>query len=117
MDENEQTPPASNAAGTTQQASATADEDQAPQAGAQAQDTLAEFWAAGGTFGMALRDGLAPVQLEGSGAARASSEHVASLLYGIGNVEQHTAPYTGRDYPNPNDYRDRDTTAAARRRR
>jgi hypothetical protein len=117
VDENEQTAPPSNAANTEQQAGTMANEDQTSQAGAQQQDPLAEFWAAGGTFGMALRDGLASVQLEGSGAARASSEHVANLLYGVGNVEQHTAPYTGRDYPNPNDYRDRDTNAAARRRR
>ena len=70
------------------------------------QEQLAAFWAAGGTFGMAVHDGLAPVQQEGSAAARISGEHISNLLYGVGTVEHHTAPYTGRDYPNPNDYRD-----------
>src|SRR5262249_50057891 len=70
------------------------------------QERLAAFWAAGGTFGMALRDGLAPVQQEGTAAARMSGEHISNLLYGVGAAERHTAPYTGRDYPNANDYRD-----------
>jgi len=73
---------------------------------AEAGERLAAFWAAGGTFGMALRDGLAPVQQEGNAAARMSGEHISNLLYGVGAAERHTAPYTGRDYPNPNDYRD-----------
>lgn len=70
-------------------------------------DNLTEFLAAGGTFGMALRNHLAQAQLSGSGAAKLSGEHLANLLYGAEAVEQHTAPYTGREYPNPRDY---DTT-------
>jgi len=69
-------------------------------------DSLAAFIASGGTFGLALRDGLAEAQLAGSGAARMSAEHLAGLLYGVGAAEPHLAPYTGRDYPNPRDYAD-----------
>jgi hypothetical protein len=79
---------------------------QSPQQDVEIQEQLATFWAAGGTFGMAVHDGLATVQQEGSAAARISGEHISNLLYGVGTVERHTAPYTGRDYPNPNDYRD-----------
>jgi hypothetical protein len=69
-------------------------------------DALAAFIASGGTFGLALRDGLAEAQLVASGAARMSGEHLAGLLYSVGAAEQHAAPYTGRDYPNPRDYAD-----------
>jgi hypothetical protein len=80
-------------------------------------DALKAFIASGGTFGMAIRDTLAQAQSDPSGAAKMSGEHISNLLYGLHAVEQHTAPYTGRAYPNPNDYRERDTTATSRRRR
>lgn len=69
-------------------------------------DDLSEFLTAGGTFGMALRNHLAQAQLSGTGAAKLSGEHLANLLYGEEAVEEHTAPYTGREYPNLRDYDD-----------
>src|SRR5262245_31996782 len=90
----------------TTPAAATAQGAQPAQQAAAMQQQLAAHWAAGGPFGMALRDRLAPVQQTGNAAARISGEHISTLLYGVGTVERHTAPYTGRDYPNPNDYRD-----------
>ena len=85
-----------------------------PEEAATSTDALKAFFAAGGTFGMAVRDGLAQAQLSASGAAQMSGDHIANLLYGSQNVDEHTAPYTGRAYPNPNDYRD--TNATSRRR-
>ena len=80
-------------------------------------DALKAFIASGGTFGMAVRDGLAQAQLDATGAAKMSGDHISNLLYGLQEVHEHTAPYTGRAYPNPNDYRQRDTTPTSRRRR
>lgn len=80
-------------------------------------DALTAFITSGGTFGMAVRDGLAQAQLQASGAAKMSGEHISNLIYGLSNVNEHTAPYTGRAYPNPNDYRERETNTASRRRR
>lgn len=80
-----------------------------------APDALRAFIASGGTFGMAVRDTLAQAQSDPTGAAKMSGEHISNLLYGIQAVDEHTAPYTGRAYPNPNDYRERDTTATSRR--
>jgi hypothetical protein len=90
-------------------AAETAGEDQSrdiSQAPAAPKDDLKAFLEAGGTFGMAVRDGLAQAQLSGEGAAQMSSDHLANLLYGVGTVELHTAPYSGRAYPNPRDYND-----------
>jgi hypothetical protein len=98
----------------TQQPKASATE---PEEAPTSTDALKAFFAAGGTFGMAVRDGLAQAQLSASGAAQMSGDHIANLLYGSQNVDEHTAPYTGRAYPNPNDYRDRDTNATSRHRR
>jgi hypothetical protein len=95
------------------EAPAQAETPSSPSAGA---DTLQAFIAGGGTFGMAIRDTLAQAQLDPTGAAKMSGEHIANLLYGTTAVDQHTAPYTGRAYLNPNDYRDRDTNATPRRR-
>ena len=89
----------------------------APTVGADETNALTAFIASGGTFGMAVRDGLAQAQLDATGAAKMSGEHIANLLYGLREVNEHTAPYTGRAYPNPNDYRERDTTPTSRRRR
>ena len=83
---------------------------------ATSQDELKAFIASGGTFGMAVRDGLAQAQLDATGAAKMSGDHISNLLYGLQEVNEHTAPYTGRAYPNPNDYRQRDTTPSRRRR-
>ena len=106
----------------TQQSEETAATPEALATDAQASETasgpddLKAFIASGGTFGMAVRDGLAQAQLDPAGAAKMSGDHISNLLYGSQNVNEHTAPYTGRAYPNPNDYRERETTNARRRR-
>jgi hypothetical protein len=43
-----------------------------------------------------MRDQLIVAQGRATGAARLSGEHVASLIYGVQPVSQHTAPYDAR---------------------
>ncbi len=108
-DETSATPEATDATATAAPSAAT------PRDAEDAGDALKAFIASGGTFGMAIRDTLAQAQSDATGAAKMSGEHISNLLYGAEAVDQHTAPYTGRAYPNPNDYRERDTTSTRRR--